>query len=86
MDSSRSKMATPYLDNTSVSQLSADHNTVVSVPGVVTDWLADAGAETNEDIPFMLPPSPQTDPARKCAVVHRGWRGGAGGGATGPGP
>ena len=51
------------LDNAMISQLSANHTAVFGVPAIVTDRLAEAGADTNEDISFMFSPSPQTDPA-----------------------
>ena len=65
-----------------ISQLSADHNAVVGVPGVVADWLAGAG-DPNVDIPFILSPSPQTHPAWQRAVVRWCRRGGAAWGPTG---
>ena len=57
-----------------ISQLSADHDTIVNIPGVITDRLAPSG-QTNEDIALVFFSSPQTNLARQSAVVE-GCRGG----------
>ena len=60
-----------YLDNTVISQLSADHKTISKVPGVVTDWQAEAVADTDVDITFVFPSSShQTDFALSCAFFY----------------